>query len=316
MRPNDSTAVSRPELGALAFEHMQDQNTFIGTAIMPIFQVPEQSMEYPVIPIEALLKNRGNTKRASRSGYARADWEFEMKTFACSEHGWEEVIDDKERNLYARFFDAEAVSTDIATDVLLRNHEARVQAVLTASANATPAGVTWATLATATPKANVKTAINAMRKQGGVRPNRIAMSWGTFSNVMNTTELKTYLQYTSPHLVDGFEGQKQTLARYFSVGEILVGDVLEDQSKRGKSPTTLTDLWPDSEVYLLAVADGPNLRTPSVGRTFQWVADAPDILTVESYRDEPRRSSVIRVRHNVAEAVQYADAVWKITGTA
>lgn len=314
-RPTDATAVGRPDLGALAYEHMMDQSMYIGLSIMPLFQVPEQSMQYPVIPIESLIKSRDNTARAARAGYARADWQFEFGTFACAEHGWEELVDDKERNLYQRFFDAEVVATEIATGVILRNHEARVAAVLTASTNTTAAGVTWATAATATPKANIKTAINEMRAAGGVRPNKIVMSWTTFTNVLVTNELRDYLQYTSPHLVEGLEAQRATLARYFGVDEVLVGDVLEDTAKRGKA-ASLADLWPDDEVYLVAVNDSNNLRMPSVGRTFQWIEDAPDILTTESYRDETKRSNVVRVRHNVAEAVQYAGAIRKLTGTA
>lgn len=311
MRP--ANTVDRPDLGALAYEYLLSGAGYIGTDLMPIFPVAEQSMQYPVITLEAVLKARSNTRRASRSGYPRADWEFETQTFACAEHGWEEVIDDNERALYARFFDAEAVATEIATGILLRNHETRVAAVLAALAGNSAASAAWSNAATATPKADVQGGINAMRAATGVLPNVIAMSYSLFQECLVTAEIKDYLQYTSPHLVQGMEAQRGMLASYFGVSQVLVGDVLEDTGKRGKA-ASLSDVWPTDEVYLARVATDANLRQPAIGRTFMWTADAPNILTTESYRDEPIRSDVIRVRHNVAEAVQYAGAGHRVTG--
>ena len=42
--------------------------------------------------------------------------------------------------------------------------------------------------------------------------------------------------------------------------------------------------------------DGLDFSQPAIGRTFLWVADCPENVMVESYRDEPVRSDVIRSR--------------------
>ena len=44
-------------------------------------------------------------------------------------------------------------------------------------------------------------------------------------------------------------------------------------------------------------------RTGGAGRTLTWSADSSDLFTVETYRDEARRSGVIRVRQHTAEKV-------------
>lgn len=313
MRPDSATTIQRPDLGQLAWEYLQEEKTFIGRNIMPIFGVPEQSMDYPIIPIEAILKQRTNLKRASRAAYARADWEWTTGTFACAEYGWEEPIDDREAALYSRFFDIEAASTEIATGVLLRDHEVRVQTVLAASANSQAAAVAWSTPATATPKADVKTTSELMRSNFGIKPNAIAMGKAVWENLLVTQELRDYMQYTSPHLLLGQDAQRETVARYFGVDQVLVGDTQQDTAKRGKA-ATLADIWPNNEAYMLKVADGPNLRQPSVGRTFLWTADTPNEVTVETYREEKIRSTIVRVRGDMAEGVQYAGAIYKITG--
>lgn len=310
MRPDSSTTIQRPDLGTLAYEYMMDNRSFIGAQIMPIFGVPEASMDYPVIPIEALIKKRENLRRASRSAYPRADWEWTTGTFSCKEYGWEEPIDDREANLYRRFFDVEMVATEIAVGILLRDHESRVAAVLAASSN-TANGSDWSTAASATPYADVQAGKTAMYAAAGVMPNALAMNKTLYDQVLATTEIRTYLQYTSPHLVLGEDARKETLARYFGVDQVLVGDSQEDTGKRGKA-ASLAQIWPSTEAYLLRIAGGPNLREPSVGRTFLWEADSPQSVVVESYRDEPVRSTVVRVRTDMDEAVQYAGAIRKI----
>ena len=309
--PRPSNAVDRPDLGSLAWEYLMEDKTNVGLGVMPIFGVPENSMQYPVIPLESIVKQPDTLVRDARGHYRRADWEFQLDTFTCIEHGWEELVDDRESNLYQRFFDAEAVSTERAVGILLRGHEKRVQQILSASTNVSDLS-DWTAPSTATPKADIKTGAQAMRTTFGVTPNVVVMSATAFENVLVTDELKTYLQFTSPHLVQGIEAQRQTLARYFSVMDVLVGDQQVDNAKRGKA-ATLTEIWAANEVFLCRVNASQNLRAPSVGRTFLWQTDSPDVMTTETYREEQARSDVVRVRHNTAEKVQYAGAIRKLT---
>ena len=239
-----------------------------------------------------------------------------MGTYNCEDHGWEEPLDDSEVALYTRFFDAEVVSVELATDVLLRNHEKRVQAVLQNTSNA--AGDTavtneWDDAANATPKADVTAGIQAMRAASGLTPNVGVCSSKVFENVMVTNEIKTYLQYTSPHLVLGMEAQRQVLARYFGLDEIFVGDGVEDTAAKGQD-TVIGDIWDDEYFNLVRVSrGGARLREPAFGRTFLWTGDSPSIVTAEQYREDATRSWIYRVRHNVDEAIVYTGANYVLT---
>jgi hypothetical protein len=307
-RPTSSTTIQRPDLGALAYEYMLDasQRGFIGLDILPIFEVSEQTAEYPIIPIESLIKEQ-DTKRSARGDYARGDWEFATGNYACEEYGWEEPVDDVEAKLYARFFDAEMVSTEIAVDRILRSHEKRIAALVFASAD-TNVSVEWSTAATATPRANIEAGRNAMRAASGVMPNAVAMGWVPFRNALNTAELKDALKYTNPIELGGLEVQKRVLAQYFGVDRILVGDAQRDSAKKGQS-TVLADIWDDEYVALLRVSDGsPRLREPVYGRTFLWFEDSPQTVVVETYREEQKRSTIVRARQHVDEAVIFAGA--------
>lgn len=311
-RPTSATTIQRPDLGSIAFEYMLEASRmgFIGLQVMPIFEVPEQSADYPKIPIESLLK-LPDTKRAAGGGYNRGDWEFETGTYSCEEHGWEEPVDDTEALLYRRFFDAEEIATMRAMDILLRSHEKRVASAVFNTANITgTAAVTteWSTVATATPKADVKAGKDAMRAASGLEPNSLVISKKVFDNLLMSTEIKSYLQYTMPHLMSTFEQQKQLLARYLDVAQVLVGNAIYDSAAKNKA-FTIADIW-DDEYALLAVlsAGGPALKEPVLGRTFLWTADSPQVVVTESYREEQTRSNIIRVRQNVDEAFIFTGA--------
>lgn len=311
-RPTSATTLQRPDLASLAYEYMldADRRGFIGLSILPIFEVPEQSADYPKIPTEALLKLQ-ETKRAPRAAYPRSDYQFETGTYACEEYGWEEQIDDVEAKLYRRFFDAEVVANMRAVDILLRGQEKRIAAAVfnTANiANTSGVGTEWSTAASCTPHADVETGKEAMRAATGLLPNAIAMTYKVFTNVLKSKELKDAFRYTNPIEIGGLEMKRRLLAQYFGVDQVLVGGAIYDSTEKGQS-TTIADIWDDEYILLAKLsAGGPDLREPCLGRSFLWTADSPSNLVVESYREEQTRSSIIRVRHNVDEAFIFTGA--------
>jgi hypothetical protein len=310
-RPTSATTLQRPDLGALAYEYLIDapNRGFIGTMLLPIFEVARQSADYPKIPIEALIKTK-DTRRTPKAAYNRGDWEFETGTYACEEHGWEEPIDDVEAALYASYFDAEMVATEIATDSILRNHERRVATLLQANALTSDVTNEWDDSAAATPLADVETAREAMRAGYGILPNTIAMGYKVFRNVLNTAEIKGALKYTNPLEMGSEESQRRTLSAYLGL-DVQVGSGQRDQAKRGQA-FSLADVWDDEYVHLLKVSNGNRLREPSYGRTFLWTQDSPQEVMVESYREEQIRSTIIRTRQHVDEAVIFAGAAYKL----
>ena len=310
-RPTSSTTVTRPDLGAIAFEYMSEasQRGFIGLEILPVFEVPEQSGQYPKIPIEALI-NVPDTKRAPRGTYSRDDWEFEMGNYDCEEHGREEPVDDSEAALYRRYFDAEEIAVMRAVDMLLRGHENRVASMVFNTSNITnTAGVTteWSTAASCTPRADVETGKESMRAATGLFPNVMVITYKVFRNLLMAAEITDALKYTNPIELGGMEAQRRILAQYFGMDNVIVGNAIKNGAKKGQS-VTITDIWDDEYCGLFKVSSGPDLREPVLGRTFLWTADSPSIVTTEQYREEQTRSEVYRVRHSTDEAFIFTGA--------
>jgi hypothetical protein len=315
--PRPNTAISRPDLGAVAYEYMMEValTLFIGLKLMPIKRVAKSSAEYPVIPLEAFLESV-DTKRADRGNYNRSDFNFDFQNYSTEDHGWEEKIDDREEALYSSYFDMEAAATLRAMAIMMRGHENRVKDLVydTGTIANGAVGVAWTTPATATPKADVDGARDSMRNNFGVLPNKMTIAYTRFNALLRTAELRDALKYTNPIEMGGFDVQRAIVAQYFGLDEILVGDAQENTAKKGQT-AVLGEIWTPGNVGLYAVSDGSDdMKEPVIGRTMQWEEGAPDILTTETYREEKVRADIVRVRNDVDEVYQYEGAGYILTG--
>lgn len=303
--PESGVTIGRPDLGVLAYEHLGDAaaNGFIADQVLPVFDTMKKDAQFPKIPREAFLKVP-NTRRAARGSYNRSDWGFDMDNFNCEEDGWEEVIDDSEAALYSRFFDAEVVATMRAMNILQRAREKRVADAVFNATTWTPVSVTneWDDAANATPLADVDAGKKVIRNKTGLLPNTLIISYATFLDLGRSAEVLNRIKYTNPAVQAG-EIPVALLAQYFGVGQVLVGGAIMDATAKGKSLATATDLWNKEYAMLCYISNSGDLLAPSLGRTFLWTEDSPEMINVETYRDETVRGDVVRVRHSTDEKI-------------
>lgn len=313
-RPTSSTTVSRPDLRATAMEFMERQDEFIGTRILPYFDVDEQSGEYPVIPVEALL-NVPETRRAPRGNYSRDDFEFENDSFDCAEHGWEEPVDDVEELLYARFFDAEEIATNRAIGTILRVQEKRIADMLFNAGNFTAHGITneWDEnhYTDAIPISDVKAGRKAIHDACGLEPDTLVISYNTFLHLGLMSQIVDRLKYTHTEVKRG-DIPAELLATAFGIERVLVGKGRYNSAKKGQT-AVLADIWDDEYAMLCVTSKVKDIKEPCVGRTFRWTKDCPQNVMVESYREEQTRSDVIRARQHTDEEVILVAAAYLLS---
>jgi hypothetical protein len=313
--PSSSLASLRPDLATfLEFDLESERQGYIATQVFPVIDVQSQAGNFGKIPIEQLLQQR-DTKRAPGSGYSRGNWTFEPATYATEEHGAEEPVDDREAKMYAEYFVAEQISTMRAFSAVLRNAEQRV-------ANAVFNATTWsgASLTTAithewddatncVPLTDVEAAVQKIYDNSGLWANALVINRKVFRNLRNSAQVIDRIESNgagSPSKATDIT--VQMLAAAFDLDYIIVAGTSRNGAKEGQAASP-TQIWSGEYAMVCRVSTSPDMRDACIGRTFHWSQDGSSIGgTVESYRDETKRSDIIRVRHDVDEIVLYPQA--------
>lgn len=303
--PSAPATFQRPDLGAAyeEFDLMAHVMGFVGLRAMPMTPVALQAANFSKVLIEQLLNNDRPVKRAPGSGYSRQEMSFTQDNYATEERGVEELLDDRDRAAFGytgiRF---EQLAADRAVAALLRNLEVEIATILQDTGTYSSTGVTteWDTHASATPIANVLTARETFKLQGGMYPNAIVMSEKVASNVVQCAEFSDNVKYTqdaSPgRLLMGTDVLAKTsaaMAMAFRIENVIISPAVNNSANSGQS-ASLADIWNDEYVTLLRVPMTDDIRETAFGRTMAF-----EQMVVEQYRDEPKRSDVIRARFDV-----------------
>lgn len=310
--PASGHTIQRPDLGAMLYEYQEEeaQKKFIGMKVLPIFDSPVDSADFPKLPVEAMLK-LPRTERAPRGTYARDDWEFELDHFSTQEHGIEEVISDKEAKLYRRFFQAELVAGRRIVSKLLRALEKRIAAAVFNATNFTAHSVSteWDD-ATANILGDIITGKNAVRQAIGLVPDTLIVGWDTYVKMSQNTAMLGQIKYVSNAVEEGIM-PTGVLAKFLGLKQVLVGDAVYDSAGKGLS-ASISEIWDTEYAMLCKVAESTgetaDILEPCIGRTFMWGADSPNVINTEAYREEQRRSGVVRVRHELIEEIFFAES--------
>jgi hypothetical protein len=305
--PETTLATLRPDLAGslMEFDLAADRLGFIASRVLPVVEVAKASGTFGKIPLAQLLQTR-ETKRAPGSGYSRGNFTFDDASYSCEEHGAEEPVDDREAAMYSEYFDAEQIAALRAYDAVLRNAEIRAAALLfnatTFASYKTTCGTEWSTIATATPLTNVETAVRAVWARTGLWPNALICSRTVFRNLRLCTQVKEAIQSAGAgNATKPTDITPAMLAQVFDLDEVIVAGSPKNSAKEGQT-VSVAEIWDDEYAMVARVARSSDMREPCIGRTFHWSEDGSSIGgTVETYRDEPVRSNIVRVRHDVDE---------------
>jgi hypothetical protein len=313
--PSSSLATLRPDLAdsLMEFDLAMNMQGFVGTRIMPIFEVATAANIFGKIPIEQLLQRR-ETRRAPGSGYSRGKFKFTNDSYATQENGAEEPIDDREAELYINFFDAEVVATLRAYSSVLMNQEVRIASLLFNPStytvgNGMYADVTdWTNATSATPIDDVKNRGQAMWNKVGMYPNAMVLNRQRWRDLIRCAQVIDAIEASgagSPAKMR--DVTTQMVAATMDLDDIIIADAAINNAAENQD-ASLSQIWSGSYASLVRVCTSQDIKEPGFGRTFHWSADGSSPGgTVETYRDETVRSDIARVRHDTHEKVLYTE---------
>lgn len=312
--PNTSS-FERPDLGAAyeSFDHMAFLAGLVGMRVLRPFQVNAAAGNFSVVPPGEYHRDSEQVKRAAGAGYHRDELRFQQSSWACTERGAEELLDDRERAAYGytgiRF---DQIGADRSVAKVLRNVEIEVASLVqdstTYSAQATGASASWKTHASATPISDILTARQSFRTLNGVYPNALVIEDTALSHLKQCAEYTDRVIYTSTPEQQAGQAALAGLAALLELDEIIVAASSKNTAGAGLSPT-FSGIWNSSIVSLVRVARTDDLREMTTGRTFVL-----DSLTIDEYRDESRRSDVVRARIDLQPKLIQTGLLWMVTG--
>lgn len=311
----------RSDLAAMVeYDLTMARSGFIADLVLPVTEVMLASDEYSVIPIEQLLRENDDS-RAEGAGYGRDDIKFDVDSYICTEHGLEGALDDRATKRYRDLIDAEMHIVNRTKDTVLRNREKRVADLIfntttwTGSALTTD-GSDWTTYNTATPVQDVEGAIRKVRDNSGQMPNALILPWLRYRDLRFCDEIVDRLKYHGHTDVTPSKIVPSMLAEVFDLDRVIVAGAQRNSANEAVA-ASLTDTWDPTMAMIAHIATGDDFAIPCIGRTFHWNEDGSMGTmgaTIESYRDESRRSTIYRYRMDVAEKVIRVECGHLLTG--
>lgn len=311
------------------------EQTFYGLSLLPETPVRTQSGQYRVFGREHWLLTEDRREPGTVAHEIRgAKWSQDV--FSTKEHSLQSPVHDEERQeltsqgglAQATFggdlqLDPERDALDLVNRDISLNHEYKVSQLVRNAANygagnkVTLAGaqqwdnITYGTAGivstiTSDPVANIMTGMRAIYAATGRWPNTLALPTLGLSYIEN-----------HPRVVDRFknftltqEGAFQTLTGF--TGRVVLLDSLYNAAQHLDATASMTSFW-GKDVWLGIVDPTPGQRTFTFGKTFAQVYPVGITRPVERWREEARKSDLVRSNWKYDLKIVTASAGYLIT---
>jgi len=297
-------AVSRPELNEFLEQGQGVDKLFIAQTIFPVLGVKARAGRYPRINLaDGNLLRSGGTKRGPKGTYPEVERKHGWDTYNTTDRGLAERIDDDKASEMKSFFDLEVITTKLLgrsakIDLEVQARETLFDEAVLANEDAV-SNYTQANIATIDFPADLLYAIEKCIERG-TDVNTVLMSRRLFRLIRQSTKLKQYIyagDTASAKRMIRLKDLEEAFSDESGVAlKFQIASATYDTSDLGATAPNLQPIWPSSHIFVGSVKDG-DFSNGGVGRTLSWDAATPNGLwTTETYRDEPRRSDMVRIR--------------------
>lgn len=301
-----SRAVARLDLGEAMHEFAHDEVNYVALDVFPITRVKVHSANFPKQTRESMLRNEGTLARAKGGQYRRGETKYEDHKFETVDYGYEETIDDRFKDENAMDIDTELDVSMAVTHRLLRSQEKRAKDAAfdttnftTAKGNYTDKSATPWSDPTTDVVAHVHDAVDGVELKTGMRPNAAVFSRQVLRWLTNNDKIGQRVVFTEK---GGFQALANSLTEIFDLDFIFAADCVQDSGAEGGT-FNAERIWGSTYVNIFRTARTESINDPSMGRTFLFEVSAGDEFVIEEYREEDKRSDVLRARQDVEQQI-------------
>lgn len=314
MQYTNGTAAPRQELTDVVMEGVTNTKQFVGLRVAPAMPLELPTGHVPKIKISTGNLMRATTKvRTPGADFDRWQSGIDALSLTLLQVAEEVSIPDEQSLVYDKYFDFEGVYAKEASNRLLRGHELDVEATVfnTGNFDATNSTVAYtvANIATIDVVGDIIAAIQLINGRGE-EANTVVVPFAVWNRVRQSTLLKNFIVGSINPGAQVTPNALQSALSDLGITQVLVGSAFVNQSQDSLS-NSINAIWPNTYIFVGNCKEGA-LQAGGWGRTFFWDA-AGALLSIFSYRDEPKKSNVIRAMKTTLVGVTNANAGTLIT---
>ena len=302
----NAVAAPRDELADYVMESVTADGMFIGAELLPPMPLQLPTGHYPKITIATGdLMRAAQTNRAPGAAFARSQAAIADGSLSLLQYAEEIQIPDEQEMLYEDYFSIEQVYSNEGRNKILRLLEVLAETALFTTSASTFDAVTSTVAYTTTNYSTlsfVADTISAIRrvKARGELPDTIVIPGLVWDVIRLGTLVQNFIAGANQ---PGAVVSPNTIQRAFEeygIKKVYVADAYVNQSVANDN-SIINPIWPKTYVFIGKCSPGA-LKAGGVGRTWFWEKEGP-FMNVMTYRDEPKRSNIIRVLSTLQAAI-------------
>ena len=269
---------------------------FVGNQLLPQVIVQKQSNLSYVFNREAWAVDPGGDLRAPGTVANEVPgMRVSTQPYFAKEHALQTPVTDEERENVDSPFAPDRDGTELVTSKVLLQREIAIQTLVTTAANypaaytTTLAGTTqWNDYVNSDPILNIKVGVRQVHSGLFTRVNTAIVPWLVMSTLEDHPDIIERIKYSERGILT-----EEIIAAVFGIPNIIIPGVGYDSANPGQS-NSLGYLW-GKDVVLAWVPPRAGLKIPAFGYEFVWGYGGGTPQVVDRWREEPRKSDLIRV---------------------
>jgi len=271
-------------------------NQFVGERLFPMVTVQKQSNMYYIFGREAWAVDPGGDIRAPGTEANEIPGLKAAKDqYFASEHSLQIPVTDEERQNADSPLSPDRDGTELVTSKILLAREIAMQSMVMTTGNypagnvVTLSGTTqWSDYVNSNPILDVRTAMRTVHASMFIEPNTGIIPYQVMSILEDHPDFIERIKYSQRGVLTA-----ELIAAILGIPSVVVPGVGFNSANPGQT-AALGYLW-GKDVLLAYVPDRPGLKIPAYGYEFNWGYAGGQEMVTERWREEKRKSDIVRV---------------------
>jgi hypothetical protein len=268
---------------------------FVGDALMPPVTVRKQSDKYYVFGREAWAPDPSGDLRAPGSvANEIPGLEVSLDSYFAQEHSLQIPVTDEERENVDSPLAPDRDGTELVTSKIMLGRELAIKALVTTAANyasthtVTLAGTDqWSDYTNSEPIPDFRAGFRAIHAALFLEPNLAVIPYQVMTQLEDHPDFIERIKYSERGVLTA-----EIIASILGIERVIVPGVGYNSANPGQA-ASLGYLW-GKDVLLAYVPPRAGLRVPAFAYEFVWGYGGGRAQVVERWREQPRKSDIIR----------------------